>query len=126
MIKVDTTNSFFGFIYIVFTSFLPYLLCLVVPTVVAYEVPTSSPSATWFPNCFPGWNCISTCRGHGCRVWDAILAPVSEPHGSIPWKEGWCIVSASEDSVVRIYSLQGSVLRELQGAKLMWGRYSIV
>ena len=64
----------------------------------------------------PGWNCISTCRGHGCRVWDAVLAPIKEPHG-IPWKEGWCIVSASEDSVVRIYSLQGMVLRELQGAK---------
>ena len=66
----------------------------------------------------PGWNCISTCRGHGCRVWDAVLAPIKEPHGT-PWKEGWCIVSASEDSVVRIYSLQGMVLRELQGAKLM-------
>ena len=50
---------------------------------------------------------------------------MSEPHGSIPWKEGWCIVSASEDSVVRIYSLQGSVLRELQGAKVDVGSVTI-
>ena len=56
------------------------------------------------------WSCVSTCRGHGSRVWDALLVPLASGRLS---RLG--IVSASEDSILRVFSLQGQLLRELQG-----------
>ncbi|CAE7946993.1 Wdr6 [Symbiodinium sp. KB8] len=56
---------------------------------------------------FRGWRCGAICRGHGCRVWDALLCPI----GTLSFG----IVSASEDSIVRVFSLEGTLLRELQG-----------
>eukprot|EP00438_Fugacium_kawagutii_P028844 Skav229828 [mRNA] locus=scaffold2672:306332:313692:+ [translate_table: standard] len=40
-----------------------------------------------------GWRCTATCRGHGCRVWDALLAQHLDDH---------VVVTASEDSVALI------------------------
>ena len=60
---------------------------------------------------YQGWSCTTICRGHGCRVWDAVLAPIGGPTDS----KGLGIVSASEDSIVRVFSLEGTLLRELQG-----------
>ena len=59
---------------------------------------------------FQGWRCSAVCKGHGCRVWDALLAPNDD-------EVAGCIVTASEDSLVRIFSMQGALLRELQGRK---------
>lgn len=54
-----------------------------------------------------GWCCQAVLRGHGSRVWDAVLAPLGG--GSLG------VASACEDSVVRLFSLDGLCLRELQG-----------
>ena len=70
---------------------------------IPHEIPASAPQPPVALHLRGAWLCRATCRGHGCRVWDALVTSNA-------------IVTASEDSLVRLFSMQGTLLRELQGA----------
>ncbi|CAK0821328.1 unnamed protein product [Prorocentrum cordatum] len=55
-----------------------------------------------------GWACRAVLRGHGARVWDAVVVPLGAGGGV-------GVASACEDSVVRLFSVAGACLRELRG-----------
>lgn len=71
------------------------------PPAVLASMPSRSSSRSW--------SCQAVMQGHGSRVWDAVLIPLGGGLG---------VASACEDSVVRLFSLGGSCLQELQGHQI--------
>mmetsp|Transcript_84431 Transcript_84431/g.272943 ORF Transcript_84431/g.272943 Transcript_84431/m.272943 type:complete len:955 (-) Transcript_84431:7-2871(-) len=58
--------------------------------------------------CDGTWACRGIFRGHGARLWDANLVPLSE-------SAALGVATACEDSIVRLFALDGTLLRELRG-----------
>eukprot|EP00927_Polykrikos_kofoidii_P031145 TRINITY_DN26809_c0_g1_i1.p1 TRINITY_DN26809_c0_g1~~TRINITY_DN26809_c0_g1_i1.p1 ORF type:complete len:1375 (-),score=202.02 TRINITY_DN26809_c0_g1_i1:286-4410(-) len=59
------------------------------------------------------WSCEAVYRGHGTRVWDALLVGSEGSTGFLT--SGSIVATACEDSSVRLFLRSGEPLRELQG-----------
>jgi WD40 repeat protein len=59
-------------------------------------------------------NLLHSLRGHKQKVWDVAISPIP-PTPLIKGGKGGIIVSASEDKTVKVWNLNGELLRTLQG-----------